>query len=56
MPITVARSAAEFERAVDAFARTPTGGLLVLPDVTNLIHRDQIIALAASRSRHAESG
>jgi len=48
MPITVAaRSAAELESAVDAFARTPTGGLLVLPDVTNLIHRDQIIALAA---------
>jgi putative tryptophan/tyrosine transport system substrate-binding protein len=48
MPITVAaRSAAELERAVDAFARTPTGGLLVLPDITNLIHRDQIIALAA---------
>jgi len=48
MPITVAaRSVAELESAVDAFARTPTGGLLVLPDVTNLIHRDQIIALAA---------
>jgi putative ABC transport system substrate-binding protein len=48
MPIAVAaRSAAELERAVDAFARMPTGGLLVLPDVTNLIHRDQIIALAA---------
>jgi putative ABC transport system substrate-binding protein len=47
MPITVAaRSAAELERALDAFARTPNGGLLVLPDVTNLIHRDQIIALA----------
>jgi len=48
MPITVtARSAAELETAVDAFARTPNGGLLVLPDITNLIHRDQIIALAA---------
>jgi putative tryptophan/tyrosine transport system substrate-binding protein len=48
MPITVAaRSAAELERAIDAFAHTPNGGLLVLPDVTNLIHRDQIIALAA---------
>jgi putative tryptophan/tyrosine transport system substrate-binding protein len=47
-PMTVAaRSAPELERAVDAFARTPNGGLLVLPDVTNLIHRDQIIALAA---------
>jgi putative tryptophan/tyrosine transport system substrate-binding protein len=46
-PMTVAaRSAAELERALDAFARTPNGGLLVLPDVTNLIHRDQIIALA----------
>jgi putative tryptophan/tyrosine transport system substrate-binding protein len=48
MPITVAaRSAAELARAVDAFAQSPNGGLLVLPDVTNLIHRDQIIALAA---------
>jgi ABC-type uncharacterized transport system substrate-binding protein len=48
MPIAIAaRSAVELERAVDAFARTPNGGLLVLPDVTNLIHRDQIIALAA---------
>jgi putative ABC transport system substrate-binding protein len=48
MPMTVAaRSAPELERAVDAFARTPNGGLLVLPDVTNLIHRDLIIALAA---------
>ena len=48
MPITVAsRSAAELTRAVDAFAQSPNGGLLVLPDVTNLIHRDQIIALAA---------
>jgi putative tryptophan/tyrosine transport system substrate-binding protein len=48
MPMTIAaRSAPELERAFDAFARTPNGGLLVLPDVTNLIHRDQIIALAA---------
>src|SRR6516165_6400955 len=47
MPMTIAGSAPELERAVDAFARTPNGGLLVLPDVTNLIHRDQIIALAA---------
>ena len=47
-PVTVAaRSAAELERAVGAFARAPNGGLMVLPDVTNLIHRDEIIALAA---------
>jgi putative ABC transport system substrate-binding protein len=45
-PINV-RDAREIERSVEAFARTPNGGLLVLPDVTNLIHRDQIIALAA---------
>ena len=48
MPTTVtARSVAELEPALEAFARTPNGGLLVLPDVTNLTHRDQIIALAA---------
>ncbi len=47
-PVAVAvRTAAELERAVGAFAGGPTGGLIVLPDVTNLIHRDQIIALAA---------
>src|SRR6516162_5167966 len=47
-PITVAaRSAAELERAVDAFARTPTGGLLVLPDVTEL---------DPSRSDHCAGG
>jgi ABC transporter substrate binding protein len=61
MPITVAaRSVAELERAVDAFARTPNGGLLVLPDVTNFIHRDQIIASpkfsASGRGRGRAAG
>ena len=41
------RDAAELERAIEAFARKPHGGLVVLPDVSAVNHRDQIIALAA---------
>ncbi len=32
---------------LDAFAREPNGGLIVLPDVTTMNHREAIIALAA---------
>ena len=39
--------AAEIERAIVAFTHEPNGGLLVLPDVTTLFHRDLIISLAA---------
>ena len=39
--------AADVKRAIEAFARMPDGGLVVLPDSTVLIHRDLIIALAA---------
>jgi putative ABC transport system substrate-binding protein len=39
--------AAEIERVLDAFAREPNGGLMVLPDVSTMNHRDLIIALAA---------
>jgi putative ABC transport system substrate-binding protein len=42
-----AEDAAALERAVDAFARMPNGGLIVLPDVSTVQHRDLIIALAA---------
>jgi len=42
-----ASDAAGIAQAVDAFARTPNGGLIVLPDVTTVNHRDLIIALAA---------
>jgi putative ABC transport system substrate-binding protein len=35
------------EAAVTAFAHTPNGGLIVLPDVSTAQHRDLIIALAA---------
>jgi putative ABC transport system substrate-binding protein len=44
---TPIQDAAEIERAVDAFAQTSNGGLLVLPDATTLFHRDLIIARAA---------
>ncbi len=42
-----ARNATELERAIEAFAREPNGGLLVLPDVSAVNHRNEIIALAA---------
>ena len=32
---------------VEAFAQEPNGGLLVLPDISTVNHRDAIIALAA---------
>jgi putative ABC transport system substrate-binding protein len=42
-----AADAAAIETEVTAFARTPGGGLIVLPDVSTLNHRDLIVALAA---------
>jgi putative ABC transport system substrate-binding protein len=33
--------------SIEAFARTSNGGLVVLPDATNILHRDLIISLAA---------
>ena len=41
------RNAAEIERGIDDFAREPKGGLLVLPDTSNTLHRDLIVRLAA---------
>jgi putative tryptophan/tyrosine transport system substrate-binding protein len=38
---------AELEHMVDAFAREPNGGLIVLPDVSTLNYRDGVIGLAA---------
>jgi putative ABC transport system substrate-binding protein len=37
------------ERAIDALAQKSNGGLLVLPDVSTLNHRDLIIARTAQR-------
>jgi putative ABC transport system substrate-binding protein len=47
-PVSVgARNTDELERMVEAFAREPNGGLMVLPDVSTVNHRALIIALAA---------
>ena len=40
-------NAADIERAIEAFARTPNSGLLLPPNNTTIEHRDLIIALAA---------
>ena len=45
--LAAGRDAAGIERAIDAFAREPNGGLMVLPDVSTTNHRELIIALAA---------
>jgi putative ABC transport system substrate-binding protein len=39
--------AGEIERAITAFARTPNGGLILLPNASVSIARDLIIKLAA---------
>jgi putative tryptophan/tyrosine transport system substrate-binding protein len=44
---TPANDAAEIEATIDAFAREPNGGLIVLPDATPVVYRDLIVALAA---------
>ena len=42
-----ARQAAEIERAVAAFARTPNGGLIFTASALANVHRDLIVTLAA---------
>jgi putative ABC transport system substrate-binding protein len=43
----VENAATDIERAIEAFARVPNGGLLLPPDSTTVVHHDHIIALAA---------
>jgi putative tryptophan/tyrosine transport system substrate-binding protein len=43
----VENDAADVERAIESFAGAPNGGLVLMPDVTTVVHRDLIIALAA---------
>jgi putative tryptophan/tyrosine transport system substrate-binding protein len=43
----IENASANIERAFEAFARTPNGGLVLLPDTNTIIHRDLIIRLAA---------
>jgi putative ABC transport system substrate-binding protein len=40
-------NAADIERAIKAFAREPNGGMVLPPDISTVVHRDLIIALAA---------
>jgi putative tryptophan/tyrosine transport system substrate-binding protein len=47
---SLVENATDIERTIEAFARTPNGGLLLPPDTHTQIHRDLIIALAAQHS------
>jgi putative ABC transport system substrate-binding protein len=47
IPTPIENDAADIERAVNAFASSPNGGLLLPSDATTTIHGDQIISLAA---------
>jgi putative tryptophan/tyrosine transport system substrate-binding protein len=46
VPILV-ENAADIERAIESFASAPNGGLVLMPDLSTVVHRDLIIALAA---------
>ena len=41
------RNAADIENAVDTLVREPSGGLVLPTDVTTIVHRNSIVALAA---------
>ena len=41
------RDAADTERAIEVFARGPHGGVIVLPDIIAIVHRELFVALAA---------
>src|SRR5947207_4995974 len=47
---SLVENADDIERTIEAFARTPNGGLLLPPDTHTTVHRDLIIALAAQHS------
>jgi putative ABC transport system substrate-binding protein len=53
MPV---RGSSEIEAAISAFAQEPDGALLALPDIHLMVHRKQIIALAAKYRLPAVSG
>jgi putative ABC transport system substrate-binding protein len=40
------RNAAEFERAIETFAREPNGGLIILPSPVSLVYRQVIMSMA----------
>jgi putative tryptophan/tyrosine transport system substrate-binding protein len=47
---SLVENVADIEHTIEAFARTPNGGLLLPPDSTTNVHRGLIIALAAQHS------
>ena len=47
VPITIENSEANITRAIESFAATPNGGLVVLPDTTTVLRRELIVALVA---------
>ena len=47
LAVTPVNDAAEIERTIEAFAREPNGGLLVMPDPLTITHRELIVASAA---------
>jgi putative ABC transport system substrate-binding protein len=47
VPVRV-ETTADIERAIASFARAPNGGLVLPPDSTTIVRRDQIITLAAT--------
>jgi putative tryptophan/tyrosine transport system substrate-binding protein len=44
---TAVHDATEIKRAIEAFARQPNGGLIILPNPVTLAHRELTIALVA---------
>jgi putative ABC transport system substrate-binding protein len=47
IPVRVEYAAADIERAIDLLAPVSNSGIVVAPDVTTVVHRDRVIALAA---------
>src|SRR5262249_14305626 len=44
---TLVENVTDIERAIESFASAPNGGLVLIPDLTTLVHGALIIALAA---------
>jgi putative ABC transport system substrate-binding protein len=44
---TAVHDVREIESGITTFAREPGGGLVVMPDSFNIVHRDRIVTLAA---------
>jgi putative tryptophan/tyrosine transport system substrate-binding protein len=47
VPTAIENAEEDIGRAIESFAATANGGLVVLPDTTTLVRRDLVVALAA---------